>query len=94
MTDKARRVSLVKVGQSVATQSQYFFNDPNGTHALVPWETWEMIADRLLKISSIERRRTPHLGLVRESGIEKECIVCIAELTLRALEEIGGGDDH
>jgi len=90
MTDnKARRVRVID-GSYVGEVIQ---DDPNGTHMLVPVKVWEMVMDSLLKISSIERRRSPHLGMVRESGIEKECIVCIAELALRAFAEIGGGDE-
>ena len=48
--DKVRRVSSpsgVEPDGSVWTAPTMWMDDPGGTHALVPWETWELMQHAL-----------------------------------------------
>ena len=75
--DTVRRVSLVKAGQSVATQSEYHFNDPNGTHYLVPVdeyvpvkrEVWERVNE--FPLDAIDRQKET-IKIMRERGLAIE----------------------
>jgi hypothetical protein len=94
---KVQRVTILSIYPNLPNPGikpkHLFEPDSNGTHYLAPISDfvvvarndWDFARSALAEILEVEQKRTPHLGMIRESGIEKGCIVCLAHFALRAL---------